>query len=226
MKNIQKSSWIYAIILALLFSLSLYIRGVLPYDGIFGGSFVRFGGNDPWYNMRLVENTLHNFPHRIYYDAFTGYPSGKIIPFAPLFDYLLAVIIWVIGLGNPYVTLGQQGIDTIGAWYPAVLGALTVFPVYFIGKAVCGRNAGLLAAGLIAILPGPFLSRSMLGFADHHVAETLLSTIVMLFFVLAIKAAKENTITLDLVLKKDWTSLKKPMLYSFFAGITLGCFYL
>ena len=76
MKKPQKASCVCAIILALLFSLSLYIRVALPYDSVFGGSFVRFGGNDPWYNMRLVENTLHNFPHRIYYDAF--YINGGI----------------------------------------------------------------------------------------------------------------------------------------------------
>ncbi len=226
MKKIEKVSLICGIILALLFSLSLYIRVTLPYDSIFGGSFVRFGGNDPWYNMRLVENTLHNFPHRIYFDAFTYYPHGTNVPFAPLFDYLLAVIIWIIGLGNPYATLGEHGIEVIGAWYPAVLGALTVIPVYFIGKELWNRNAGLLSAALIAILPGPFLSRSLLGFTDHDAAGTLFSTIAMLFFILAIKSAKEKEINFYSILEKDWNALKKPMVYSIFGGIFLGCFYL
>ena len=226
-KKIEKASLIYGALLALIFGLSLYIRA-LPYDSIFGGPFVRFGGNDPWYNMRLVESTLHNFPHRIYFDALTYYPHGTNVPFAPLFDYLLAVIIWLIGLGNPYATLGEHGIEVIGAWYPAVLGALTVIPVYFIGKELWNRNAGLLSAALIAILPGQFLSRSLLGFTDHHVAETLFSTIAMLFLILAIKHAKDsrNEITFYSVLEKDWDSLKKPMIYSFFAGIFLGSYYL
>ena len=226
LKRIEKASLIYGVALALLFGLSLYIRAALPYNSVFTDAFVRFGGNDPWYNMRIVENTLHNFPHRIYYDAFTYYPYGTTKGFAPLFDYLLAVTIWIIGLGNPFATLGQQGIDVIGAWFPAVLGALTILPVYFIGKEVWNRNAGLLAAALIAILPGQFLSRSILGFTDHHVAETLFSTMAMLFFILSIKAAKSNEITFDSVLKKDWTSLKKPLIYSFFAGVFLGSFYL
>ncbi len=226
MKSIEKTSLIYGVILALIFGLSLYIRVALPYDSIFSGSFVRFGGNDPWYNMRLVENTLHNFPHRIYFDALTEYPHGTNVPFAPLFDYLLAVIIWIIGLGKPFATLGQHGIEVIGAWYPAVLGALTVVPVYFIGKELWNRNAGLLSAALIAILPGQFLSRSLLGFTDHHVAETLFSTIAMLFLILAVKSAKEKEISFHLVLEKDWTSLRKPMIYSTLGAIFLGIYFL
>jgi len=226
MKKIEKTSLICGIILASLFSLSLYIRVALPYDSVFSSAFVRFGGNDPWYNMRLVENTLHNFPHRIYFDALTQYPHGTEVPFAPLFDYLLAVIIWLIGLGKPFATLGQHGIEVIGAWYPAVLGALTVIPVYFIGKELWNRNAGLLSAALIAVLPGQFLSRSLLGFTDHHVAETLFSTIAMLFLILAVKSAKEKEITFYSVLEKDWASLRKPLIYSFFAGIFLGSYYL
>lgn len=225
MKKMEKTSLIYGTILALLFGLSLYIRA-LPYDSIFSGAFVRFGGNDPWYNMRLVENTLHHFPHRIGFDAFTYYPHGTNIPFAPLFDYMLAVLIWLIGLGNPYATLGEHGIEVIGAWFPAVLGALTVIPVYFIGKALWNRNAGLLSAALIAILPGQFLSRSLLGFTDHHVAETLFSTIAMLFLILAVKSAKQNEITFYSVLDKSWNSLKMPLIYSLFSGIFFGCFYL
>ncbi|HDS45366.1 MAG TPA: oligosaccharyl transferase, archaeosortase A system-associated [Methanomicrobia archaeon] len=221
-KRIDKLSLIYGVAVALLVAVSLYIRVALPYDSVLGGAFVRFGGNDPWYHMRIVDNTLHNFPHRIYYDAYTYYPYGTTKGFAPLFGYLLAAIIWIIGRGNPYATLGQDSIDVIGAWYPAVLGALTVIPVYFIGKAVWNRNAGLLAAALIAILPGQFLSRSIVGFTDHHVMETLLSTTALLFFILALKAAKNNEITYYSLLEKDWTALKRPISYSLLAGIFLG----
>ena len=224
-KKREITSLIHGAILVLLFGLSLYIRA-MPYDSVFTSSFVRFGGNDPWYNMRLVENTLHNFPHRINFDALTYYPHGLNPPFAPLFDYLLAVVIWIIGLGNPCATLGHQGIEMIGAWYPAVLGALTVIPVYFIGKEIWNRNTGLLSAALIAVLPGQFLSRSLLGFTDHHVAETLFSTIAMLFLIIAIKSAKEKGITFHSILEKDWDALKKPMIYSSLGGISLGSYYL
>ena len=226
-KKIEKGSLICGTILAFIFCLSLYIRVAIPYNSVFTDSFVRFGGYDVWYNMRLVENTLHHFPLRIYFDPFTAYPHGAYNPFgAPLFDLLLAFIIWIIGLGNPVSTLGQHGIEAIGAWYPAVLGALTVFPVYFIGKELLNRSAGLFSAALIAILPGPFLTRSLLGFTDHHAMETLFSAIAMLFFILAIKSAREKEITFYSILRKDWSSLKKPLIYSFLAGIFIGLYFL
>ena len=226
-KNIEKTSLICGILLAFVFCLSLYIRVVIPSNSVFTSSFVRFNGYDPWYNMRLVENTLHHFPHRIYFDPFTAYPHGTYNPFGtPLFDQLLAFIIWIIGLGNPFSILGQHGIEVIGAWYPAVLGALTVFPVYFIGKELYNRGVGLLSAVLIAILPGQFLFRSLLGFTDHHAAETLFSTIAMLFFILSIKSAKEKEISFYSIIRKDWDSLRKPVIYSILAGIFLGIYYL
>jgi dolichyl-diphosphooligosaccharide--protein glycosyltransferase len=154
--------------------------------------------------MRLVENTLHHFPHRIYFDPFTAYPHGTDNPFGTLlFDQSLAFIIWVIGLGDPLSTLGQHGIEVIGAWYPAILGALVVFPVYVIGKELYNRGAGLLSAALIAILPGQFLIRTLLGFTDHHAMEILFSTIAMLFLILAIKSAREKEITFYTYLRRD-----------------------
>ena len=227
MKKIEKAPLFCGITLTFLFFLSLSIRGAIPYNTVFIDSFVRFGGHDPWYNMRLVENTLHHFPHRIYFDPFSAYPQGAQTPFgAPLFDLSLASVIWLIGLGKPVSTLGQHGIEVIGAWYPAVLGALTVFPVYFIGKELYNRGAGLLSAALIAVLPGQFLTRSLLGFTDHHAMETLFSTIAMLFFILAIRSAKETEITFYSILRMDCNSLKKPMVYSSLAGIFMGCYFL
>ncbi|MCW3133600.1 MAG: oligosaccharyl transferase, archaeosortase A system-associated, partial [Methanophagales archaeon] len=226
-REIEKTYLIRGI-LAFIFCLSLYIRVAIPYKSIFTDSFVKFGGYDPWYNMRLVENTLHHFPHRIHFDPFLSYhpPGGAPMGLAPLFDQMLAFIIWVIGLGNPVTTLGQHGIEVIGAWYPAVLVALTVFPVYFIGKEMYNRGAGLFSAGLIAILPGLFLSHSLLGFTDHHAAELLFSTITMLFFIIAVKSAREAEITFYSILRRDCNSLKKPMIYSFLAGIFMGCYFL
>jgi dolichyl-diphosphooligosaccharide--protein glycosyltransferase len=224
----EKTSLISGIILSLLFCLSLYVRVVIPYRTVFTDSFVRFGGNDPWYNIRLVESTLHHFPHRIHFDPFLSYhpPGGAPMGLAPLFDQMLAFIIWLMGLGNPLSTLGLHGIEEIAAWYPAVLVALTVFPVYYIGKALYNRNTGLLSAALIAILPGHFLTHSLLGFTDHHAAELLFSTITMLFFIIAVKNARENEITFHSIRKKDWASLKKPVSYSLLAGIFFGCYFL
>jgi len=212
--------FIYGILVAIIAGIALYIR-CLPKADVFGGSFVKFGGNDPWYNMRIVENTLSHFPHRINLDAYTLFPHGQYHPFAFLFDQILAFIIWVAGLGSPSGELTEL----IGAYYPAVLGALTVVPVYIIGKEIYNRNVGILSAALIAVLPGQFLSRSLLGFTDHHVMETLFATWVIAFFVLAVKSA-QGQITFNHIMNRDLAHLKKPIFYSILTGIMLGSYIL
>ena len=213
---------IYAIILLMIFGVALSLRICLPYEGIFVGDWVRFGLNDPWYHMRVVENLVQHFPHRITFDPFTFFPYGQHAPFAPFFDLLLGFVIWVIGLGSP----SQHTIEVVGAYFPAILGALVIIPVYFIGKELFNRNVGLLSAGLIAILPGEFLFRSMLGFTDHHVAEVLFSAIAALFLILAIKSAREKEISFAHIWSRDWRNLRKPLIYALLTGITLGVYLL
>jgi oligosaccharyl transferase (archaeosortase A-associated) len=211
------------IILGLIFGMAFALRVCLPYDSVFGGDWVRFAGNDPWYHMRLVENLVHHFPYRISFDPYGFYPSGQsVLGIAPLFDLLLGFPIWLIGLGSP----SQGTIETVGAYFPAILGALVTIPVYFIGKELFHRNAGLLSAALVAILPGEFLTRSLLGFTDHHVAEVLFSTVTILFFILALKRAKEKESSFDHIRNKQWGNIKKPLIYALLTGIALGMYLL
>ncbi|HEY49204.1 MAG TPA: oligosaccharyl transferase, archaeosortase A system-associated [Dehalococcoidia bacterium] len=212
---------IYGLTLAVICGIALFLRTFFPYHTVFTGEWVRFQWYDSWYHMRVVENLVHHFPHRISFDPFTLYPHGQEVITAPFYDLILGFFIWLSGAGSP----SQSVIETAGAYFPAVLGALVVIPVYFIGRELFNRKVGLLAAALIAIMPGQFLVRSLLGFTDHHVAETLFSTLSMLFLVLAIKSSKQAMISFDSVRSGDWRTLRKPLLYSLLTGISLG-FYL
>jgi len=212
--------WIYSIILLIIFGISLAWRTSLPYENVFSGDGVIFGGTDPWYHIRLIENLLQHFPHRIAFDPFTLFPYGQEVPFAPFFDLLLGFVIWIIGFGSPT----QYTIETVGAYFPAILGALVTIPVYFIGRELFNRNIGLLSAALIAILPGQFLVRSWLGFTDHHMAEVLFSTTAALFLILAIKRAKERETSFRHIRSRDWGNLTKPLIYALLTGIVLGTY--
>jgi len=217
-----KSSAPYGIILLAIFAIALYIRAVLPYDSVFlVDGTIRFGGNDPWYHMRLVHALLHNYPHALFYDAHAIPPYGCYIHFGPLFDHTIALLSIIIGLGHPTPHL----VDTIGAYFPTVLGALVVIPVYFIGKHLHNRGTGLLAALIIATLPGQFLSRSLLGFTDHHVAETLLSTATILFFMLALISARNQNLSFK-DLNRDWRAIKYPLGYAALAGVMYAAYQL
>jgi len=211
-----------AIIVALFFGVALYLRTALPYDQVFSGGWIKFTGVDAWYHMRIVDNLVYNFPHLNSFDPYMLYPGGGGPSGYPLFDYLLAGIIWLIGLGSPT----QHTIDMVGVYFPVILGALTVIPVYFIGKELFNRWAGVISAGLIALLPGEFLGRSILGFTDQHVAETLFTTIAILFLILAVKAARQRQLSFNHIKRRDWAIIAKPLIYSLLAGLFLGIYFL
>ena len=212
----------YGIVLLIIFSIALALRVWLPYENVFTEDGVRFIGNDPWFYMRLADNLAHNFPHRILFDPYALYPGGSNIGIPPFFLMLLGSTTWVIGLGSP----SQHIVETVGAYFPAILGALVTVPVYFIGRELFNRNVGLLSAGLIAILPGQFLLRSLLGFTDQHIAEVLFSTVAALFLIMAIKRAKENETSFSHIRNRDLINLRKPLIYSVLAGVALGIYLL
>ncbi len=212
----------YGLALAIIFGIAFFIRVYFPYDNVFADGWVRFQINDPWVHMRAIENLVQYFPHRMPFDPYGFYPGGQEVATAPFFDWLVGFFIWLFGAGSPSKGL----IETLGAYFPAILGALVTVPVYFIGKELFNRKAGILAAALIAILPGEFLLRSLLGFTDHHVAEVLFSTLAVLFLILAVKSSKQKEISFDSLWRRDWGSLRKPLVYSLLTGISLGMYLL
>ncbi|MDK2892518.1 oligosaccharyl transferase, archaeosortase A system-associated [Methanohalophilus sp.] len=207
----------------LFFLLALYIRTV-PAESVFiSENFVRFGGNDPWYHLRNVESILHNFPSMLWFDAYTQYPHGTDQVFAPLFDMVLATLIWIIGFGDPSTELTQ----TICAYYPSFLGSLVVIPTYFVGKwAFNDRRIGLLAAFLIALAPGQFLSRAIIGFNDHHIAEALLSTVVAMFLIAGLRRSESSDFTLSHLRENGFSQIRPILPYFLLTGFFLGAYTL
>lgn len=179
-----------------------------------------FKENDPWYHMRLVENLVRHFPHRIAFDPYTYFPYGQNVFFAPLFDLILGLAIIIISFGHPTPEI----IQTVSLYYPAVLGMFVIPPVYLIGKELFNWKTGLIVAALTAIMPNTFLARSLMGFTDHHVAEVLFSTVTVLFLVMALK--RGNGITFADIRNRDWKKVRKTLIYAILAGISLGMYLL
>ncbi|AAM07106.1 oligosaccharyl transferase, archaeosortase A system-associated [Methanosarcina acetivorans] len=217
-----KSSLPFTLVVSIIGFIAFLIR-IRPSDSVFlSNGFVRFGGNDPWYHMRTLNFLLENYPSRMFFNPMTNYPNGSYIHFGPLFDQMMAITSLFLGMGNP----SQELVNTLGAYFPAVLGALTVIPVYYIGKYLGGHKTGILAAILIAFAPGQFLHRSIIGFTDHHVSETLFSTFFMMFFMLALISAKEKGLRFEHVITKNLDALKEPLIYSIMAGVMYSAYQL
>lgn len=221
-KRDLKESIPYAIGILISCIVTFYIRTIPKAQVFIAENFVRFNENDPWYHLRNTESILANYPHVLWYDAYTKYPFGTTQVFAPLFDWFLASIIWILGLGDP----SQELIYTVSAYYPVFIAALVVIPTYFVTKWIFDRRVGLLAAILIALAPGQILSRSIIGFNDHHIAEVLFSTMTAAFLVMAVKVAREHPITFANMKKAPFETIRPVLPYFVLTGISMGLYTL
>ncbi|MGA8849115.1 MAG: oligosaccharyl transferase, archaeosortase A system-associated [Dehalococcoidia bacterium] len=213
---------IVGIILAVICGISLYIRIYLPYHQVFVNGWVWFRETDAYWHIRNIEVVVKNFPHFNSFDPYMLYPGGGGGLARPFFDWIIAAIILLVSRGAPTLHI----IEAVGAYMPAILGTLTLIPVYFIGKELFNRWVGVISAALAAILPGEFLNRSLLGFTDHHVAEVLFSTVCALFLIMAIKRAREREISFGHIFRRDWSTITKPLVYTLLAGVFLGIYLL
>ncbi len=222
----RRANIITGLIISFFVGVSFYIRAIIPYERISqlipdGTSFAM---DDAVFHMRLVENTIANFPNRIFYDAFTRYPYGNQLHWGALFEQTIAAISIVAGRIFDGGAPSQLTINTVGSFYPAVLGALVVIPAYYIAKELVGRKAGIIAAALTALLPGQFLSRSVLGFTDNHIAEVLFLTIAVMYFVKALK--KSEALTFDNFRGSKVSLMIPGLINAIMAGFFLGIYLL
>ena len=226
---IKSNFTICTVVVVLLMAFMLYIRTVPSHDLVFtnwpwinGGTYVNVAEDDGVYHMRLLDNTLQHFPFRILYDPFTHFPYGNTIHFGPLFELIPAAFLLIIGLGHP----SQMLVDTVAAYFPAVLGMLVAVPTYYIGKKLFGKPAGIIAALTLAFMGGNFFWRSMLGSTDHHVAEVLFMACSVACLIYALDYAKSSKLNLDQLKSRDWNAFKLPVIYAAFAGLFMGCYIL
>jgi dolichyl-diphosphooligosaccharide--protein glycosyltransferase len=209
-----RKNWWVGFCLIVIFFLVLFMNSyfsittnanINPSGTTLGSKFL-LSGPDPYYNIRLVNSTITTgqFPYYSANDPLLAYPSGHSGGRPPLlsmsaigFSYLL----------RPFMSV----MDAVGysmAFVPALFGALLVFPVFFIGKILFGRKAGLLAALLIALIPIEISSGHGSAFAlfDHDSLNLLFYFLTFLFMILSIK-------------EKDRV---RSILYALLGGVCLG----
>ena len=212
--------WVFSLIAAAVcFAVALYIRIALPYASIFSAEGIKLTGIDSYFYMRLVDNLVHNFPNIIDFDPYMIYPGGDYINRVPtFFAYILAAAARMLGGPAP----DQYTIDSIAVYVPPLLGALSTIPLFFIGRALVNKWAGLAAALIMAVMPGELLARSLLGYTDHHAAEVFFTTYFAMFFILAIKNGRQ--FTYEMLVKRQFPSMTKHIPYSFIAGLFMGLY--
>lgn len=209
------------LLLAAFIGISLLLRIYLPYGQVVVGDTIKFQSTDSPFYMRQLDNLLAHFPQTTTFDPYYLYPGGINYAPLPLFEWIIAFFAWIAGAGHPT----QHTLDMVAILIPAIMGALIVIPVFFIGKTLFNKWVGIFAAGLVAVFPGEFLSRTMLSCSDFPVVEVFFTTTALAFLIAAIKTAKQNQFTFSHLWKRDWKIVRKPLIYALLAGVFLG-FYL
>ena len=109
------------IFLIFIFCLSFFLRTFFTSPTVFSDGLIKYN-DDAMYHMRFFENMLlgGHFPSFIYFDAFTNFPHGTYDNIAPLFDFVLALFIWIITWGKPTIDV----VNKVAPYYPVFLGSL------------------------------------------------------------------------------------------------------
>ena len=154
--------------------LVIWMRGFIPAADMVTPEGVNLLGVDPWYNLRQVEQVVANFPGYAWFDAMTLYPTGDVIYWGPLFIHIISALCILAGATT------RPEILVVASWVPPLMGAAMVPVTYLLARKLADWKTGLIAAGLIAVIPGTYAYRSLFAFVDHHIAETLFSTIFVL----------------------------------------------
>jgi len=201
------------IFLFLFFCFAFFIRTYFYYEVVFSDGIVKYT-EDAMYHMRYLENMLlgGHFPSFMYFDPHSAFPHGTYNKIAPLYDFILALIIWLVSFGKPTIEI----VNKIAPFYPVVLGSLAPIVIYFISKLIWNDAKVSLASAFLAAISVPLLFKSYLGYNDHHIAEVLLSSLALLFLFYALKSAENGTSQKN---KKLW-------LFVFLCGFSMGLYLL
>lgn len=190
-------------ILIILLAISfIFLTRMQSADKVIYEDKIIFTSYDSYYHARLIQNTVHNFPHRMWFDPYSLYPIGQPVIFGPLYDIIAAFAAIIIGLGSPSDFL----IEITAAVFPMLFAMISVPLVYFISRIAFNRLSAIISVIVFSAMNGQFLFKSMFGNADHHMAELFFSLLFVLFFVLALK--------------------RRKMIYSLLAGLALGLYFL
>ncbi|HET9553647.1 MAG TPA: STT3 domain-containing protein [Anaeromyxobacteraceae bacterium] len=149
---------------------------LLPAGEVFTAHGVELSGDDdPAYHVLRAERMLAGAPGAPWRDPGLDYPHGADVPWPPLFDAILAASGKVAALGG---VITRERLASGAAVVPVLLALLTLPLVAGLAQ-VALRGRGLAAALVLALLPAHAVF-SMIGRADQHVLELLLSTAALL----------------------------------------------
>ena len=208
-KRFSKKQYAIAAVLLFFMAFALALRAI-PALFIQDAGFLYLHDTDSYYTLRQIEVMVNHFPQYNWFDPMTAFPWGKTIGWGPLFPFIAAILCILTGATT------RDAIFFMSGWVVPIMAMLMVPVMYFLGKQLWNRCAGIAAAGLIAIISLYYFTISSYGWTDHHIAEILFSTVFILIYFSALRYIQKNSIDL----KKSATFLI-PIIFSLGAGVAL-----
>ncbi|MDG6221607.1 MAG: STT3 domain-containing protein, partial [Candidatus Thermoplasmatota archaeon] len=187
-----KANWV-TIALVLIFLLALFVRsafavGPAVSNSPVEGDFVVSGGSDSYYHKRIVDYIAQEGRHFME-DPLLNFPQGAPNPRPGLWHWTVVTSGYAFSPffgGDINVAVWSSFLFSTAFW-----GALTVIPLYFIGKCMFGKKTGLAAAFLLALSPA-HMQLTVLSNGDHDSWAMFLAVLGFYFFIKAISAAKHE----------------------------------
>lgn len=190
-----RRAWIVATSLVVLFVVALFLRAYWNLDAAnpSEGEFLLSGGSDPYYHKHAVDAILTDTGEgkfrTLIDDPLLNYPYGSINPNPPLFQWTAAVLGSMLapffsGETSPTgEVLSAEAVSTwwVFLWLPAILGALSLIPIYFIGKTLFDWRVGLVAA-LFWTVSTSAIDATGLGLSDHDAMLMFFALFAFLFY--------------------------------------------
>ena len=218
------ANWTTLFMLALIFTVALFVRTYFGYDTATDGYLVS-GGSDSYYWQRIIDYSAET-GKQLYWDPLINYPDGIRNPRPPF--YSMSIVVPAVLAQGMFESLD----DSLGMallWSTAFWGALTVVPTYFLGKETFGRRAGLVAAFFLAVMPS-HVQRSVFSDADHDSFILFFIVLTFYFFLRAVKTQEhrkwiESWRSLPGIkagLKEYFRNSRTPVLYALLAGVAFA----
>ncbi|MDA1196596.1 MAG: hypothetical protein O2779_01375 [Nanoarchaeota archaeon] len=168
---------------------------------------------DPYFWMRHAKNVLENgHPgdelrtnkrgKEAPYDTFMLGPVGRFVPRDAFHAYFEAFLYKIMRIFNRDI-----GLMTAAFYAPVLLIALSIIPIFFIGRRISGNFGGFVAALILAFHPA-LLTRTAGGFADTDAYNVLIPLLITWLYLEAFET-------------KEY---KKIILYTLGAGFFVGLF--
>jgi len=165
--------------------------------------------DDPMYNLRMVEQTIANFPQYAWFDPMTYYPQGQPQHWGPLFTLISAAACLLVGATT------RVDIASVCLFIPGIMAALMIPVTYATVKLVSDWKSGIAAAFFMTVVPGQYFFRSYYGYFDHHIGEVLFSSIFCLCYLYALVYCRKNPVQIE-----DKGTWKIPILLGVLSGFT------